>query len=517
VPLSRIKSVQDKLAHSTWAGHFVALMAGVVCTLSFSPFDFWPVSFLSVFLLLLLTQSASLIKGIIRYYLFGVGLYASGISWFFVSIHDHGGASVPVATLLVSLFALAVALLWALQGYVYLNFFRTVPLGLLLAFPAVWLMREWTMSWLFSGFPWLLMGYSQIDTFLVGFAPVLGVYGLSALMLFTVTSIFSLFCLITSATDNHNTGRRAGAMTFLAVLVCWITGALLERYEFTDGNRWVSVSAVQGNIDQESKWTRRMVLPILETYKRLSSTEWGRELIVWPEAAITLFRQNAFGHIDELDQLARKSGSSLVLGIPDRDDSGGFQNSAIAIGQGKGRYVKRHLVPFGEYVPLEDQLRGVISFLDLPMSHNQPGPANQAPLMAGDLTLSVSICYEVVFGDLVRSTVANPDLLITISNDTWFGDSIGPWQHFQMARMRAIENGRYMVRATNNGVTAIIDEKGRVRDVLPQFQRGVLRGEVRVMTGTTPYARMGSAPILGAALLVVLCLGWVSRRSPDTH
>jgi len=464
-------------------------------------------------LLLAVTQSAKLATGVLRYYLFGVGLYTSGVSWFFVSIHVHGGASVLLATFLVLLFALAISLLCALQGYVYLRFFRFLPLGLLLGFSAIWVLREWVMSWLFSGFPWLLLGYTQIDTSLVGYAPVLGVYGLSALVL-VITAV--LYLQIEAVVNGSNQARVA-RVALVMVISVWIVGHFLTGYEHTQGEKTVSVSAVQGNIDQRTKWTRRMIVPILETYTSLTSSEWGRELIVWPEASITLFRQNAFGQLDRLDQMAGDSGSTLVLGIPDRDANGGFQNSAVAIGKGDGQYIKRHLVPFGEYVPLEEQIRGVIAFFDLPMSHNQPGPEGQAPLTAGDLTLSLSICYEVVFGDLVRRTVSDPDVLITISNDTWFGDSIGPWQHFQMARMRAVENGKYMVRATNNGVTAIIDDKGKVLGSLPQFEPGVLRGEIIVKEGVTPYARLGSGPTLGAALLVVLCLGWVSRRYPGGH
>ena len=515
--LAQLKIVLDMLAGNRWLGHLVAFLSGLLCTLSFSPFDYWQVSYLCVFLLLVVTQTASLKAGTLRYYLFGVGLYASGVSWFFVSIHVHGGASILLATLLVALFALAVALLWALQGYFYLRFLRFMPLGLLLAFPAIWVVREWTMSWLFSGFPWLLIGYAQIDTFLVGFAPILGVYGVSALMLVTISAIFFLISPASAVMVGRVSSTNVGKTGIFVVLTVWVSGYLLQGYAFTLGDREVSVSAVQGNIDQRTKWTRHMVAPILDTYTDLTSTEWGRELIVWPEAAITLFRQNAFGQIDRLNQTAKESGSSLVLGIPDRDESGGFQNSAISLGQGEGRYVKRHLVPFGEYVPLEDQLRGLITFFDLPMSHNQPGPDSQSPMKAGDLVLSLSICYEVVFGDLVRNTAVDPDVLITISNDTWFGDSIGPWQHLQMVRMRAIENAKYMVRATNNGVTAVIDEKGQVLAVLPQFQSGVLRSDIRVLKGITPYAQLGNVPILGAAWLVVLCLGWVSRHYRGEH
>ena len=503
---ARSRNIQTPLlTRADWPGHLVAVLAGVICTLSFSPFDIWPLAIVSLISLLTVTQSVKRLTGVLRYYLFGVGLYASGISWVFVSIHVHGGASLLLASFLVLLFALSISLLFAVQGYIYLRFFRLLPFGLLLAFPAVWVLREWVMSWLFSGFPWLLLGYAHIETPLIGFAPVLGVYSLSVLALVTAATLY-----LQVAKQPAHTGLARTSLVVVAVI--WGMGFILSNYEHTAGDRVVTVSAVQGNIDQKTKWTRRMIGPILETYTRLTSSEWGRELIVWPEASITLFRQNAFGQLEKLDKIAGDSGSTLVLGIPGRDSNGGFQNSAVSIGQGSGQYVKRHLVPFGEYVPFESQLRGLITFLDLPMSHNQPGPEKQTPLTAGDLTLSLSICYEVVFGDLVRRTVTDPDILITMSNDTWFGDSIGPWQHFQMARMRAIENGKYMVRATNNGITAIIDHKGRVQGSLPQFEPGVLRGEVRAMKGVTPYAWLGNTPVLGAALLVVLCLIFSGRK-----
>jgi len=175
----------------------------------------------------------------------------------------------------------------------------------------------------------------------------------------------------------------------------------------------------------------------------------------------------------------------------------------VALGKGEGQYIKRRLVPFGEYVPLEGLIRGVIQFFDLPMSRNRPGPWSQPALTAGGLRLSTSICYEVVYPDLVRDTVAEPDLLITVSNDTWFGESIGPWQHLQMARMRALENGRAMARATNNGITALIDHRGRIVSTLPRFEQGILRGELEVRSGRTLFHRFGSYPVLGLSLILV--------------
>ena len=235
-------------------------------------------------------------------------------------------------------------------------------------------------------------------------------------------------------------------------------------------------------------------------------------LIVWPEAAITLFEHEAGDLLERLARRGEQSGTALVLGLPrlqvqpesagrhlSHESSYGFQNAALALGDGEGRYIKRRLVPFGEYVPLEGLLRGLIEFFDLPMSRSAPGPWRQPLLRVGADAAALAICYEVAYADLMRSTAAEADLLITITNDTWFGRSIGPLQHLQIAQARALENGRWLLRTANSGVTAIVDHRGRIQSRLPQFEQGVLAGNFHVMTGRTPYSRFGSA------WLVVLC------------
>ncbi|HKI74442.1 MAG TPA: apolipoprotein N-acyltransferase, partial [Pseudomonadales bacterium] len=302
-------------------------------------------------------------------------------------------------------------------------------------------------------------------------------------------------------------GPRRALACIVAVAGLWAGGWALSRAAFVEPvGESFSVSLVQGNIDQDAKWRLDMVRPIVDKYLRLTRKEWGRDLIVWPEAAVTLFRAEAGGLLGAMDALGKRTGSTLVLGIPDESESGRFLNTAMAIGDGHGTYIKRRLVPFGEYVPFDHELRGLIDLFDLPMANNQPGPWLQAPLHAGPLKLSVSICYEVVYPELVRATVPGADVFITISNDSWFGHSIGPWQHFQMARMRALENGRYMLRATNNGVTGIIDPHGNVVSMLPQFKSGVLRGSIQVMKGTTPFAKYGLGPLLILMMLTLTAM-----------
>ena len=201
-----------------------------------------------------------------------------------------------------------------------------------------------------------------------------------------------------------------------------------------------------------------------------------------------------------------------MTGIPDRYDNGGLQNTVLALGNGSGQYIKRRLVPFGEYVPLEGVLRGLIQFFDLPMSRNISGPLMQPPVVAGNLLLSLSICYEVAYPELVRQSTRDADLLVTVSNDTWFGSSIGPWQHLQMARMRTLENGRAMVRATNNGVTALIDHQGRLKATLPQFEAGVLRGDIEIRTGSTFFTQFGSLPCFVLCFLLILVVPVQQQR-----
>ena len=487
-----------------------ALLAGALFTLSLSPFNAWPVALVVPGLLFSLVQPSlqpsperslepsfkkqgkqgAVRQVLVRFYLFNVGLFAAGASWIYVSIHVYGNASPVLATFLVAAFVLAYSLVCLPQAWLTARCLKlSVPAGVL-GFTGLWVLQEWFRSWFLTGFPWLFQGYGLLESPLAGIVPVLGVSGLSLL------GVWLSVVLATSLLTRD--------WRWLAGLLVVVPVMLLEPDAWTEPGDRVSVSLVQGNINQHTKWYRENRPAIFNTYRQASTEEWGRDLVIWPEASLTYFREEATQLLDFLDEQAGSAGSSLLLGIPDRGETGGFQNTVIMVGEGEGQYIKRRLVPFGEYVPLEQVLRGVIDFFDLPMSRNRSGPAIQDPLMAGPLTLSVSICYEVVYPELVRTTVHDPDLLVTVSNDTWFGESIGPWQHLQMARMRALENGRPMARGTNNGVTALIDHRGQLIASLPQFEAGVLRGELQTRKGLTPYHRWGIYPVLAIALLLLL-------------
>lgn len=478
------------------ATDLLTLLAGGLYPLAFSPFDWWPIAIAALAALVFAVAQAGVWRGAWRFYLFAVGMYGVGVSWIYVSIHEHGGAGVLLAGFLVAAFVLSFSLFSFIHGWLYMRFVRTAPFGLTLGFAVSWLLREWTFTWVLTGFPWLFAGYAPIDTWLGGgYAPLAGVLGVG----FLVALQGSLIAGILEVPSRRNMTASA-----IVIAMIWLGGWGASLIHFvTPTGKSITVSAVQGDIDQNEKWLPSMVRPIIEKYLSLTRKEWGRDLVVWPEAAITLLRSQAADLLQQLNAIGKRTGTTLVLGLPQRSPDGRFYNTAIALGDGSGTYIKRHLVPFGEYVPFSKELRGLITFFNLPMSDDEPGPPQQAPLYAGKLALSLSICYEVVYPNLVRTTVKHPDLFITISNDSWFGHSIGPWQQFEMARMRALENGRYMVMDTNNGVTAIIDQRGKVIRELPQFEAGVLRGRVLEFKGRTPFSRYGQGPLLILAALVL--------------
>lgn len=485
----------------------IAPFSGALVTLSLAPFNVWPAGILSCALFAWLLSTCDVGAAAWRGWLFGLGLFGSGVSWVYVSIHVHGYAPVPLAALLTLLFCAGLGLFTTLFAWCYVKLVRPLPGGMLMGFPMLWVLFEWLRSWAFTGFPWLLLGYAHLDTWIAGWAPILGVYGLSFVCALSGSCLFLAW-----------RSRRPATITTYAVLIAilWTGGGVLKPIQWVApaSEQPLSVALYQPNVPQEHKWDRRYYYPILEQLRDASTPLLGVDILVWPEAAVPNYYQNARRFIDPIAANATLTGTTLITGIPFRPEGAEvYHNSIIALGQGSGVYHKQRLVPFGEYVPLEHVLRGVIAFFDLPMSAFSRGPADQAPLQAGAYRLAPFICYEIVYPDLVARGARQADLLITISNDSWFGDSIGPLQHLQMAQMRALENGRYLIRGTNNGVSAIIDHRGKVLASSEQFVETSLSGDVETMLGSTPFASFGSRPVIlgcgiGLGLMYLMFLGF---------
>ena len=485
----------------------LALVSGALLPLGLAPFDWAPLGVLAFTGTLAALWGQSPRAALLIGWCVGLGRYGVGASWVYVSIHEHGGASVLLAGLMVALFVAFLALLPALAACAWSALRPNTPGRAVAALVATHVLLEWSLTWFLTGFPWLFAGYSQLATPLAGWAPVIGLPGLSAIAVATGAWLWWGLLVRGAGTAVRTTG--------ISIALLWLIGAALESVAWTrtQGDP-LEVALVQGAVPQAVKWRRDTQDFITERYVDLSAPHWVEaDLVLWPEAALTVYARRSGALLDALGARAQATDTALVLGLPDYDFAPEaprepiLRNTAVALGVGDGRYVKQRLVPFGEYVPLESVLRGAIEFFDLPMSRARPGPADQALLRIGDgIGLSMAICYEIAYGDLVRTLSADASVIATISNDTWFGDSIGPSQHLQMAQMRALELGKPLVRATNDGITALVDHRGRVVDRLPRFEAGVLRGAVQPRSGRTPYARIGDLPVLCFAFALLLAL-----------
>ncbi|TGD74293.1 apolipoprotein N-acyltransferase [Mangrovimicrobium sediminis] len=483
-----------------------APLAGAGVTLSLAPFNLWPAGIAGCAVLAWLLCTCSAGQAALRGWGFGLGMFGSGVSWVYVSIHTYGYASPALAGGLTAAFCAGLALLLALFGWTYARFIRPLPGGMLLGFPLLWVLFEWLRSWLLTGFPWLYLGYAHVDTWIAGWAPIGGVFALSFIVAISGACLFLAW-----------RSRQLVSITTYAVILAtlWVGGAVLRPIEWVvrASERPLTVAIYQPNVPQEIKWNRRYYPEIIGQLKRASLPLLGNDILVWPEAAVPNYYQNAEGFIDGVAEQARVLDTTLVTGIPYRTADGrAYYNSIIATGSGSGVYHKQRLVPFGEYVPLEQMLRGLIAFFDLPMSDFTSGPNKQLPLQAGAFRVAPFICYEIVYPELVAWGARRADLMITISNDSWFGDSIGPLQHLQMAQMRALENGRYLIRGTNNGVSAIVDHRGQILARSERFVETSLTGEVEPMLGKTPFGTFGCKPVilgcfLGLVLMYVIYVG----------
>ncbi len=497
------------LLHGGWRGHLLALLAGAILPLAYAPFDFIFLAVLAPALLFALWLQVSPRQALVRGYLFGVGMFGVGVSWVFVSMYENGGVGLAMSLFLTSVFVLFLSLFPAVLGY---GLARLLPwphpaaqrLKLLLLFPVGWVLWEWVRGWFFTGFPWLALGYSQIDGPLAGIAPVLGVYGVSLAAALSAGWLVLLLC-------GGWVWRSAAA---LGLAIVWGGAVALNNLSWVQPiGQPLKVSLLQGNIPQDLKWLWDLRDPTLELYTNLTRASWDSDLIVWPETAVPALYHEVADFFDSLAAEANQHGSALLMGVIYQEPNDGpYYNSVVSVGGATPRqfYHKRHLVPFTEYLPLEGVLGGLVKFMQVPMSDFSAGD-NAAPLAVAGQRVGISICYEDAFGEETIEALPEATLLVNVTNDAWFGHSIAPQQHLQMARMRALEAGRPLLRATNTGLTAVMDERGRVLSQAPQFEVYALHDTVQPMQGLTPYGRFGNMPVV-TAVLIIMVGGWLILR-----
>ena len=439
---------------------------------------------------------------------FGVGAFLSGTYWIYISVAGFGGAPWFVAVFLVLFLVSIMAAYLSITAWLIARLSHGEPLSLLIVAPSAWVLIEWLRGWLFTGFPWLAIGYAQSDSVLAGWAPLVGVYGVSFAALLSAAAVVAALLV---------SGRQrlvAGAL----VVLPFLGGALLERVDWTEPyGPPLTATVIQAGIPQDQKWQPDMLEPTLRFYRGETLKAAGSDIVLWPEVAVPSVDDYMASFIDRLGQDARSAGQSIIFGILEREEVRGETRTYNALFLADGgpiqRYRKQHLVPYGEYFPVPGFLRERFDMKFIPRTDLSPGEREQRLLVHGtDTPLAAAICYEDAYGSEQLYALPEAKLLINVSNDAWFGDSIAPMQHLQIARMRSIEAERATIRATSTGISAFIDAEGRVVEQGPQFEPVIMTGEVQPRTGATPYVRFGNTPVI-VLCVALLAAAWVRIRT----
>jgi apolipoprotein N-acyltransferase len=508
----------NSILHSGAGRVLLALLAGALSVIGFAPFELWPLPLLSLAVLLVLVDGVrSRRQAGLLGFAWGWGAFLAGVSWLYVALNRFGGMAPPLAGLAVALCCAYLALYPALVSVLWLRL-RTQPVLLAAAgFGALWLLGEWLRGVVFTGFPWLALGYSQTPPSpLAGYLPLLGVYGVGGLAAFAA-ALLGLMLRRRGYWGGCWRGCWRGSLLALG-LVAGLGFALSAGLRVLPWTAPVGeplrIALVQTNVPQHLKWEVEHFSRLLEDNLRVVEQRFAAPqppaVLVLPETAFpTLIEYLPADYLQRLQAAAQAAGGDLIIGAFQRDEAGHIYNAALSLGQASSQhYAKQHLVPFGEYSP---PLFGWFYRLaNIPMSDQTPGPVDQQPFALGGQQIALNICYEDVFGaELIRS-LPQAGMMLNLSNLAWYGESWAQPQHLQIARVRALESGRPMLRATNTGMTALVMPDGAVRAQLDEFVAGVLEVEVRAYQGMTPYARAGDWPLVVGALLV---LGLLWRRA----
>ena len=479
-----------------------AIIAGAIVPLAFAPFNLYFFSFISLSALFYLwyeteTSSETFILG----YLFGLAMFGVGVNWLHISINLFGGMNIIGAYFFTFLLIAFISLYPALCGYFANRFLKDFYF---IALPTLWLITEWCRGWVLTGFPWLNIGTSQTDSFFSHFAPILGDYGISFIVCVVAISITFLI-----------RGNSKQRIIYSAVIILILMSSfLLKNINWTEKKgEELSVTLVQGAIPQKLKWISEYREKTYQIYSNLSGPYWSSDLIIWPETAIPSYYHLADDFISRITEKQQEFDTLFMSGIVNKDQTNNkYFNSILLMDSEHRFYNKHHLVPFGEYLPFKSLLDRLLRFLQIPMSDFSSGDFNNKLLETDKAIFGMSICYEDAYGTEVRQSLPDANILINVSNDAWFGDSLAPHQHLQIARMRAIENGRYMIRSTNNGISAVIDNKGNVVALSPQFEPHALHTKAELFIGETPYSKYGNNLIISISFFILLLSFFFQRK-----
>ncbi|WP_428356746.1 apolipoprotein N-acyltransferase [Methyloprofundus sp.] len=490
----------EKIIKSIW-GDVFAVIAGILFTLSFSPFDFSFLVFFSLAFLKISLTELSVKRATLRGFLFGLGLFGLGVSWVFVSmvVNEQSGFVLPV--MMTMLYCSFWAIFPALSAYLYVKIRHDNYLDWIV-FACVWMFVEYIRGeWILGGFPWLQVAYSQLDTPISGYVPVLGVYGTGL--------IVTMICAVLADVLLH---KQCIGRYFWGVISLVSVGALLQTVQWTTiAGDSLTVSLIQGNIAQKDKWAIENRNTTLKQYYDDSAANWQSDLIIWPETAIPAYFEDVKDdYLLPLEREAQAHNTDIITSLPYKDKSGKLFNSVLVLGKNRAMYKKIHLLPFGEYLPWQPVSGYLLGLMNVRLGKFSSGEVNQSLLTAAGHQFVTSICYEDAFGEQSIRYVEQARFLVNVTNDGWFDGSIEPYQHMQIARMRALEAGRYLLRVTNTGISAIVSEKGKIVNQAPIKQRVTITSEIEPMSGMTPYARLGDKPVI--LLISIILISSLVRR-----
>ncbi|KTD34165.1 apolipoprotein N-acyltransferase [Legionella moravica] len=470
--------------------------AGLLGPLGFAPFHMPGITIISLALLFSVALNCTRKQGLMLGFLFGLGYFGFGVSWVIVSIHDYGELNYLLAGITTLAFIAYLALFPALVMWLYkiLEQPRYKLLTLLL-FSTLWCFSEIIRASIFSGFPWLIAGTTQIDTPLKYLAPIIGLHGLSFLCVF-------LACLLAVGIREQSIRRFYYLSSFVLILIIPAAGKYIQWTQVK--NDPVSIGVIQANLSMRDKWDENLFWKLLKYYEQTTEQLLGKQLIILPESAIPLPASYLEDYLDRLHEKALKAKSALILGIlqPTDTNETHYHNSIISLGTARGVHVKNHLVPFGEYIP--KPFVAINRWMNLPEPNILPGRPHQPLINVANHPIASLICYEIAYPNIVRLQMPMAQWIISISDNGWFGRSLASYQQLQMAQMLSLLTGRYQVVVNNDGLSSVINHQGEVLDSLPPFSSGILQSEIFPAVGSTPWIHWNEYPVFFLCSLILI-------------
>ena len=480
---------------------FRSFFAGLLIPCGFAPFHMPGLAILGMALLFLQLNQTSLKQSLKQSFLsgfvFGLGLFSLGVSWVYVSIHDYGHLPSPLAGLITLVFIAYLALYPACVAMLYQHLATQRALLLnCFSFSALWSLSEYLRATVFSGFPWLLLGTSQMDTPLQYLLPVFGVFGVGFLACFAAASL---------AVGIQSTRTKRNHWIIAGILILLAPSAFKNHTWTTTETTPVSVGIIQANLSMRDKWDEALFWQLLQRYEDYIGQLIGKkQLIVMPESAIPVPSNYVSDFLSLLDQQASTAGSAVILGIPEptTTENTAYYNTLTTLGDAQGSYVKQHLVPFGEFIP--EPLQALNHWLALPSANMTPGKDAQPLVRVHNHPIASLICYEVAYPQLLRKQLPEAEWIVSISDDGWFGHSLAAYQHVQMSQVLSLQTGRFQIVANNDGLSSIINTKGHIEASLPAFQSGVLNATIHPSHGATPWVSFGDVPVFIMSFIILL-------------